>query len=85
MFTVYVLKSARQGKRYVGSTANLAARLRLHNQGRVRATKGGRPWELVHSELFETNAEARHREMSLKSGKGRAELDDKLSKRGSAP
>ena len=41
MFTVYVLKSASLGKRYVGSTGNLQARLRLHNQGKVRATKGG--------------------------------------------
>jgi putative endonuclease len=85
MFSVYVLKSASLGKRYVGSTANLVARLQQHNQGRVRATKGGRPWELVYSEDFPSNAEARRREISLKSGKGRAELDEILAKRGSAP
>jgi len=82
MFTVYVLKSASLGKRYVGSTANLEARLQQHNQGRVRSTKGGRPWELNHTEVFETNSEARRREFSLKSGKGRAELDRILEGKG---
>ena len=85
MFTVYVLKSDRTGKRYIGSTADVAARLQQHNQCKVRATKGGRPWRLVYSEQFETNAEARRREISLKSGKGREELDRILGRRGSAP
>jgi putative endonuclease len=85
MFTVYVLKSASLKKKYIGSTGNLPARLRQHNQGKVRATKGGRPWTIVYHELFQTNVEARRRELSLKSGQGRAELDRILERRGSAP
>ncbi|MCL4523851.1 MAG: GIY-YIG nuclease family protein [Acidobacteria bacterium] len=85
MFTVYVLKSLSMGRRYVGSTANLEARLQQHNQGRVRSTRGGRPWKVVYTEVFETNSEARRREISLKSGKGRAELDEIIAKLGSAP
>ncbi|MBI3662742.1 MAG: GIY-YIG nuclease family protein [Acidobacteria bacterium] len=85
MFAVYVLKSASLGKRYVGSTKDLPSRVSQHNRGKVRATKGGRPWTLVYHELFQTNAEARRREISLKSGQGRAELDRILARGGSAP
>src|SRR5712692_4140279 len=85
MFAVYVLRSATTGKRYVGSTGNLSSRLQQHNQGNVRATKGGRPWELLYYERFETNTQARQRELSLKAGKGRAEPDRIFRERGSAP
>ncbi|MCH7765623.1 MAG: GIY-YIG nuclease family protein [Acidobacteria bacterium] len=82
---VYVLRSERTGKRYVGSTKNLPNRTNQHNRGKVRATRSGRPWRVVHTETFETNQEARRREISLKSGKGRAELDRILKGAGSAP
>ena len=85
MLTVYVLRSLKHGKRYVGSTGQLEARLEAHNRGKVRATKAGRPWVLVYQEQHATNGEARQREASLKTGKGRAELDRLLGLRGSAP
>jgi putative endonuclease len=85
MFAVYVLRSLVTGKRYVGSTGDLSARLQQHNQGRVQATKAGRPWKLVYFEEYATNREARAREVSLKRGKGRTELDRILSCGGSAP
>ena len=85
MFFVYVLRSELTGKRYVGSTGNLDARLLQHERGKVRSTKGGRPWKLVYRQQFETNREARRRELSLKTGQGRAELDRVLKKQGSAP
>ncbi len=85
MYFIYVLMSGQNGKRYVGSTKELAARLREHNRGRVRATKGGRPWKVVYFETFLTRGEARQREHSLKSGQGRAELDRILARGGSAP
>ncbi|MGH9787378.1 MAG: GIY-YIG nuclease family protein [Candidatus Acidiferrales bacterium] len=85
MFTVYILRSEVTGKRYVGSTGNLQSRLQAHNRGKVRATKGGRPWTLIYREEFATNSEARQRELSLKSGQGRAELDRLLLREGSAP
>ena len=85
MFAVYVLRSQKTGKRYVGSTGQLEKRLETHNRGKVRATKGSRPWVLVYREEFATNAEARKREASLKTGKGRAELDRLLGIGGSTP
>ncbi|MFB3126872.1 MAG: GIY-YIG nuclease family protein, partial [Candidatus Acidiferrales bacterium] len=50
---VYVLRSERTGKRYVGSTKNLPNRTNQHNRGKVRATRSGRPWRVVHTETFE--------------------------------
>jgi putative endonuclease len=85
MFYVYVLRSERTGKRYVGSSSDIATRLEQHNRGKVRATKGGRPWKLAYQEEYETNGEARRRELALKSGQGRAERDRMLGRGGSAP
>lgn len=41
---VYIIRSTMNGLEYVGMTANLDARLREHNAGRVRSTRSKRPW-----------------------------------------
>ncbi|OGE83259.1 MAG: hypothetical protein A3B10_01240 [Candidatus Doudnabacteria bacterium RIFCSPLOWO2_01_FULL_44_21] len=74
-YYVYVLKSLRDSIRYVGSGEDYLERLRRHNKGDYRFTKGHRPWELVHTEGFETRPQAVRREKFLKSGQGRAYLD----------
>jgi len=74
-FDVYVLKSERDGIRYVGSGADCHERLRRHNKGDYRFTKGHKPWKLVYQESYSTRSEAVRRERYLKSGQGRAELD----------
>jgi len=75
MFYCYVLRSQKTGRRYVGSCENLTERIRRHNAGDSKATKHGVPWSLVHSESFDTRAEAAERERYYKTGKGRHELD----------
>lgn len=79
MFFVYVLFSNSLSKRYVGSTSNLDKRLSEHNSGKSKFTKGGIPWQLVYSEQFDTNSDARKRELFLKSGAGRKFLDSILN------
>ena len=79
MYEVYILKSIRDGIRYVGSGKNSKERLRRHNKGDYRFTKGHRPWQLVYNEIFATRAEAMRREKFLKSGQGRKFLDKILS------
>ena len=73
MFTVYVLYSSRYNKIYVGYTSNLAQRILSHNE---LATKGYtikfRPWEIIHTEVFEEKSAAIKREKELKSARGRA-------------
>ena len=78
MFYVYVLRSIVKGRRYVGMTKHLDRRLREHNEGKNRSTKGFAPFELVYVEEFEERTEARKREKYLKSGVGREYLDNIL-------
>ena len=73
---VYVLRSLRDGKRYVGITDNVAKRLRQHNRGEVTSTKGRRPFAVVYEEHVGDTAEGRAREKYLKSAAGRRFLDD---------
>ena len=75
MFHVYVLKSQKTGRRYVGSCENLETRVRRHNLGHSKATRHGVPWTLVYSETFSNRADAARRERYYKSGRGRDELD----------
>ncbi len=53
-----------------GST--LAQRFARHQAGYEKATKGRGPWELVHTEEYETQSEARKREHYLKHAPGAA-------------
>jgi len=75
MFYVYVLRSQRTARRYVGSCENREERLRRHNAGESKATRHGTPWILVRSETFSSRSEALRRERYYKTGKGRDELD----------
>ncbi|MDP2924155.1 MAG: GIY-YIG nuclease family protein [Candidatus Omnitrophota bacterium] len=43
-------------------------RLKEHNSGDSKYTKGHRPYELIYQEGFPNRAEARHREKYLKFG-----------------
>jgi len=76
MFTTYVLKSLRNGKRYTGYTSKTAEeRLREHNNNSNKYTSQNCPFKLIYTELFETKTEAMKRERFLKSGKGREFLN----------
>ncbi|HEX7904432.1 MAG TPA: GIY-YIG nuclease family protein [Chitinophagaceae bacterium] len=72
MYTVYILYSKSFKKIYIGYTSNLVERLRSHNE---LGTKGWtikfRPWQIVHTEIFESKAEAMQREKQLKTAKSR--------------
>ncbi len=72
MISTYVLYSPTYNKIYIGSTANLEARFKSHNElGTKGYTLKFRPWELLHYENFSTKAEAMQREKQLKSHVGR--------------
>lgn len=76
MASVYVLKSLKNGKRYIGSTRKDAnVRLKEHNSGSNKWTKQNAPFKLIYKEIFLTYTEARKREIFLKSGQGRKFLD----------
>lgn len=82
MFTVYVLKSLRNSKRYVGYTGKSAEkRLMEHNSGASKFTRLNKPFVLIYNETYEEKTEAIKREKFLKTGKGREFLDKVLSHR----
>jgi len=71
MYYVYILHSKSLNKSYVGSTSDLKNRLKIHNLGKVRSTKNGKPWQLVYYEGFINKTDCRREELFLKTGKGR--------------
>jgi len=80
MFYVYVLFSQRLNKRYVGSSHTVHDSMKEHNTGKSKFTKAGIPWKLIYWESFQSNQEARQREVFLKSGVGRKLLDKIVKK-----
>lgn len=80
MHYVYILKSKRDDKCYIGSINDLRKRLKLHNDGKVFSTKHRRPLALVYYEAFYSEIDARQREQKLKNyGKTTTELYKKIS------
>ena len=71
MFKVYALKSDKDNRIYVGITQNLEQRIREHNAGKTKSTKGFRPWKLIHSQTVISRAQARELEKKWKSGFGK--------------
>ena len=79
MFYVYVLKSLRNEKRYVGFTMKSPeVRLIEHNIGANKWTKMNKPFKLMYQESYGDKTEALRRERFLKSGKGRKFIDTVL-------
>lgn len=80
MFYVYILKSADDGKLYIGSTNDLRRRISEHNTGEVQSTKSRIPLELRYYEAFYNETNARKREFSLKKdGKALGQLKRRIS------
>jgi putative endonuclease len=69
-YFAYILKSLSHGTYYYGSTADVEERLKIHNKGKVRYTKGRRPWILHYKESFTSRSEAFKREQFFKSVEG---------------
>jgi len=74
MYFVYAIKSEVDGRIYVGFSQDLEKRLKEHNSGKTKSTKGFRPWKIIFSEICQTRIEARKREKYYKSGIGKERL-----------
>ena|SRR3989338_6444124 len=75
MYTVYVLRSLKNGKRYIGMTGHpVQERLREHQSGSTQWTRQNGPFEMVYQEQFPDKTFAQKRERFLKSGHGREYL-----------
>jgi putative endonuclease len=81
MYYVYILKSLKDEKLYVGSTNDLRRRILEHNKGLSRSTKSRRPFELRYYEACLNEQDARKRESNLKKdGKALGQLKRRISK-----
>ncbi|MFH1829936.1 MAG: GIY-YIG nuclease family protein [Pseudomonadota bacterium] len=78
MHYTYVLRSKKDGKRYIGSTSDLKERVKKHNAGSVKSTKHRRPFELEYFETFESKREAESREKFFKSKIGYFRLNENI-------
>jgi len=78
MFYVYILKSRRDHKLYIGSTNDLKRRFKEHNAGSIFSTKLRRPFDLIYYEAYKAERDARKRESNLKL---RAQALTQLKKR----
>ncbi|MEM9080986.1 MAG: GIY-YIG nuclease family protein [Verrucomicrobiota bacterium] len=56
---------------YIGMTCDLRRRLKQHQAGESKATKGRLPWDLIYYEAYRLIEDAAERESFLKSGGGR--------------
>ncbi|MHB0977846.1 MAG: GIY-YIG nuclease family protein [Minisyncoccota bacterium] len=64
---LYILKSSKNGKYYIGCTKDIIRRLEEHNKGQNESTKNACPWELVCHRQFDSQAEAFQEEKKIKS------------------
>lgn len=79
MFIVYVLRSLKNKKRYVGYTSKDALeRLREHNIGSNKWTRTNKPFIIIRTEEYADKTSAIRRENFLKSGQGRKWLDENI-------
>ena len=77
-YWVYVLELM-DGRRYTGHTNNLERRLQEHQTGRSPFTRKTQMKRLLYFEQYDTRSEAMKREKFLKSGNGRAWLQQRLA------
>lgn len=71
---MYILRSLKDKKLYIGYTPDLKKRFKEHNQGKVLSTKPRVPFELLAYEAFSNKKDALEREKFFKTGWGRKHL-----------
>ncbi|OGG11572.1 hypothetical protein A2Z00_05050 [Candidatus Gottesmanbacteria bacterium RBG_13_45_10] len=73
-YYVYVLRNSSKDFIYIGYSENLKQRFASHNKGENISTKPYIPLELIHYEAYKNMADAKRRELYLKSNRGRTTL-----------
>lgn len=81
MHYVYILKSKKYDKLYVGCTKDLRKRLEEHNADKSEFTKHKGPWEVRYYEAFYSQEDAFSREKRIKNhARGIQELKKRIEK-----
>lgn len=66
MYYVYILKSKKDDKLYIGYTTSINKRVDEHNKGLNKSTKHRLPLELIYLEAYKSMSDAKFREKNLK-------------------
>lgn len=69
-YFVYIIKSKKDGKNYIGSTSDVKKRLEWHNVGKNTSTRHRIPFALIYEKEFLDKKSALEYEMLLKKQKG---------------
>lgn len=77
---VYILKSKKDGRHYIGSTKNLRNRIEEHIKGNVKSTRYRRPLILIGWREFANIKDATIWEKKYKNSHGQVERDIKNQK-----
>ncbi|MGA2669173.1 MAG: GIY-YIG nuclease family protein [Ignavibacteria bacterium] len=75
---VYILRSKKNDRIYIGSTNNLKRRIREHNQGLNKSTKPFIPWVIEASIAVKEERKARELEEYFKTGSGSSILRKRI-------
>lgn len=78
MYYVYVLLSKKDGNFYIGYTANLKERVKMHNKGQITSIKNRLPFELVYFEASFNQKDSLTRERYLKTTYGRRYIKNRI-------
>ncbi len=79
-YYVYVLRSLKDVKWYIGYTSNLRERFVEHGKNIRGWTKGKGPFEIIYYEASIDDEDARSRELYIKTGMGRRYLNNRLKR-----
>ena len=78
MYSIYVLKSQKDGNLYAECTSNIENRIQYHNSCKVFSTKRRRPFVLIFKEDYSDKYQAYKNERYYKTAKGKKELKEKI-------
>ena len=65
-YYVYLLRSKKNNKLYIGCTSNMEKRIKEHNKEKNYYTRRILPVELIYAELYKSKKDAFEREQKLK-------------------
>jgi putative endonuclease len=71
MHYVYILRSLKDKKLYIGRTRRLNERFAEHQRGETYSTKFRRPFKIIYYEAYLAEEDAKKREKFFKTGWGR--------------
>jgi predicted GIY-YIG superfamily endonuclease len=74
-YSIYVIQSERDGIWYVGLSSDPKSRLKQHNAGKSKFTKGHLPWILIYTEKAGDLPQARKVEKYYKTAAGKRKLN----------